>query len=228
MKNLCFDLDGTLLDYRIGELTARLLLRQKIAETADYPEDMVARHYDLYWAQIKRHYWEMIDDGLTEQDIRAIHLNMVIEEAWSEADPKQLAQLHLDTALDHMQVYPDATKVIQQLSKKYTLTMITNGPRDLQRHKINRLDFTDHLQEIIISGELGHHKPSPQIFNENTKRTGIPPEETVYIGNDYQKDIRGAHNAGWKTVWVNRNNEKPEEIDPDWTIKELSELLTIF
>ena len=228
MKNLCFDLDGTLLDYHIGELTARLLLRQKIAETADYPPDMIGRHYDLYWAQIKRHYWEMIDDGLTERDIRGIHLNMVVEEAWGEADPTKLAQLHIDTALDHMQLYPDAAKVIEKLSTKYTLTMITNGPRDLQRLKIDRLDFKHHFKEIIISGELGHHKPSPEIFNENTKRTDIPPEETVYIGNDYQKDIRGAHNAGWKTVWVNRKDEKPKEIKPDWTIKELSELLTIF
>jgi len=226
--NLCFDLDGTLLNNRIGELTARLVLRQKIAETADYPEDMIGRHYDLYWAQIKRHYWEMIDDGLTEQDIRSIHLLMVIEESWSEADPKELAQLHLDTTLEHMQVFPEVPKVIKQLSKKYTLTMITNGPRDLQQLKIDRLDFKDHFQEIIISGELRIHKPSIKIFNENTKRTGIPPAETVYIGNDYYKDIVGAHNAGWKTVWVNRNNEAPEEVTPDWTIKELSELLDIF
>ena len=228
MRNLCFDLDGTLLDYHTGELAARLLLRQKIAETADYPPDMIARHYDLYWAQIKQHYWEMIDDGLTEHDIRATHLGMVIEEAWSEADKEALAQLHIDTALEHMRVYPDASRVIEKLSEKYILTMITNGPRDLQQLKIDRLEFKDQFKEIIISGELGIHKPSPEIFNENTKRTGTLPEETVYIGNDYRKDIVGAHNAGWKTVWVNRNNEKPEEIIPDWTIKELTELLDIF
>ena len=228
MKNICFDLDGTLLDYHIGELMARLVLRQKIAETTDYPTDMIGRHYDIYWAQIKQHYWEMIDDGLTEQQIRAIHLNMVVEEAWGEADPKELAQLHIETALEHMKLYPDAIKVLETLSQKYTLTMITNGPRDLQKLKIDRLDFKHHFKEIIISGELRIHKPDPLIFNENTKRTGIPPEETVYIGNNYRKDIVGAHQVGWKTVWVNRDNEQPEEITPDWTINELTELLTIF
>ena len=228
MKNICFDLDGTLLDYHIGELMARLVLRQKIAETTDYPTDMIGRHYDIYWAQIKQHYWEMIDDGLTEQQIRAIHLNMVVEEAWGEADPKELAKLHIETALEHMKLYPDAIKVLETLSQKYTLTMITNGPRDLQKLKIDRLDFKHHFKEIIISGELRIHKPDPLIFNENTKRTGIPPEETVYIGNNYRKDIVGAHQVGWKTVWVNRDNEQPEEITPDWTINELTELLTIF
>jgi len=228
MKNLCFDLDGTLLDYHIGELAARLKLRQEIAQLTDYPEDRIGRHYDIYWAQIKRHYWEMIDDGLTEHDIRGIHLNMIVEEAWGEADPAELAQLHIDTALEHMKLYPDAAKVIEHLSGKYTLTMITNGPRDLQRLKIDRLDFKDHFKEIIISGELGIHKPSPEIFNEITKRTGIPPTETVYIGNDYRKDIAGAHQAGWKTVWVNRKDEKPREITPDYTITGLTELLSIF
>ena len=106
--------------------------------------------------------------------------------------------------------------------------MITNGPTGLQQLKINQLGIADHFKEIIISGELGHHKPSPEIFNEITKRTRIPPTETVYIGNDYLKDILGAHNASWKTVWVNRNNEKPTETIPNWTITELTQLLDIF
>ncbi len=228
MKNLCFDLDGTLLDYHIGELVARLKLRQEIAELTDYPEDMIGRHYDLFWAQIKQHYWEMIDDGLTEKNIRSIHLKMVLEEAWSEEDPEEMAQLHIDTALEHMKLYPDTHKVLEQLAEKYTLTMITNGPRDLQQLKIDKIGIKHHFKEIIISGELGIHKPSKEIFNEITKRTGIPPAETAYIGNNYEKDIMGTHNAGWKTVWINRDNQEQGKVKPDWTINELTELLKIF
>jgi putative hydrolase of the HAD superfamily len=54
------------------------------------------------------------------------------------------------------------------------------------------------------------------------------PSKMIYIGNDYRKDVLGARDAGWKTVWVDRKDEKMDRSVPDWTINELSELLDIF
>jgi HAD superfamily hydrolase (TIGR01549 family) len=102
--------------------------------------------------------------------------------------------------------------------------MITNGPPKWQREKLENLDISSFFEEIIVSGELGFHKPDLQIFSEMTKRMGVESSEIIYIGNDYKKDIVGAHGAGWKTAWVNRKKEEPKEVNPDYIIKELSEL----
>ncbi|MFH1180171.1 MAG: HAD family hydrolase [Candidatus Bathyarchaeota archaeon] len=228
MKVLCFDLDGTLCDLWEGEMIAKFKLRTELAKLADTPEDMVGRIYDIAWAQIKQRYMNMVADGLGEMEIRHIHMKMVLEELWIDEEPEKYARLHMETMLENMHIYPDAAQVIEQLGEKYHITMITNGAQDLQREKIKRLGFMEHFQEIIVSQELGYHKPSREIFDEMAKRTNTEPSEIVYIGNDYQKDIVGAHLAGWRTVWVNRNDEAAGETEPDWTIRELSELRGIF
>jgi HAD superfamily hydrolase (TIGR01549 family) len=228
MKVLCFDLDGTIIDTWDGEIKAKFTMREELAKHSEIPEDMIARTYDILWAHTKQDYMNMLADGLGEMDIRTIHLGLVLDEIWGEDEPERLAQLHWDTILDNMHIYPDAAQVIETLSEKYTLTMITNGAGDLQREKIKRLSFKDHFKDIIVSGDLGHHKPSKAIFDEITKRTNTEPSETAYIGNSYRKDILGAQAAGWQTVWLNRENEETEGPQPDWTIKELRELLELF
>ena len=229
MKVICFDLDDTLCNLWEGETIAKFRLRERIAEISEVPEDIVGRVYDVAWAQIKQLYMDMVADGLGEREIRTIHINKVLEELGTDkGEPETLAELHMETMLENMLVFPDAEHVVKKLNEKYVISMITNGPIDLQWEKINRLGFKEEFQEIIISQELGYHKPSKVIFDEMAKITGSQPEEIVYIGNDYRKDIMGAHGAGWRTVWVNRKDEEPGEIQPDWTIKELSELLEIF
>ena len=228
MKILCFDLDGTLCDLWEGEMIAKFRIREELSKLSDTPVDIVGRIYDMTWAQIKQLYMNMVTDGLGEQDIRAIHMRQVLEELKIDEEPEKYARLHMETMLENMHIYPDAAKTIEELSEEYRITMITNGAKDLQCEKIKRLGFMEHFQEIIVSQELGYHKPSREIFDEMAKRTNTDPSEIVYIGNDYQKDIVGAHLAGWRTVWVNRNDEAAGETAPDWTIRELCELRGIF
>ena len=48
-------------------------------------------------------------------------------------------------------VYSDAERVIEELSKKYIITMITNGASDLQWEKIKKLSFKDKFNQIIVA-----------------------------------------------------------------------------
>lgn len=228
MKVICFDLDDTLVDFNPGEKKARLVLIHRLATKSQTSVDHIGRIYDDIWYQIKPGYMEMVNNGLNEMAIRNIHLSRLIDVIHCEEASSHLTQIHWDLSLGNLKVYPDADSVIKYLSEKYNLAMITNGPSDLQREKINRLKFLDLFDEIIISGDLGYHKPDEKIFKEMTKRTGADPSDIVYIGNNYQKDVVGAHQAGWKTVWVNRKNEEERKITPTWTVKELAELVKIF
>ena len=228
MTCLCFDLDGTICDLWEGERIAKSTLLDEIVKLCDEPRDIISRTYDVTWAIVKYHYMEMVNDGLTEHRIRSLHLGLLFEELGIEAETEKLATLHVETNLSHMYVYPDAEKTIKQLAEKHRLCMITNGAIDNQENKINRLGTKNLFEEILISGELKHHKPDKLIFDTMAERMKTEPSEMVYIGNDYNKDIIGGKNAGWKTVWVDRRNEEFDRTTPNWVIKELSELLDIF
>lgn len=228
MKVICFDLDDTLIDFKPREMKARLIIIKRIAERSKTSVEIVGNKYDDIWSQIKPDYMEMVNNGLNEMAIRNIHLNRLVDEIHCEEMPSNLAQIHMDFSLDNLKAYPNAYSVIRYLSEKYKLSMITNGPSDLQWGKINRLEFANLFEEIIISGDLGYHKPNVKIFQEMTQRAGADVSEIVYIGNNYLKDVVGANQAGWKTVWVNRKDEKEGKIIPTWTIRNLSELIKIF
>jgi 2-haloalkanoic acid dehalogenase type II len=224
MKAVCFDLDGTICDLWDGEIQARIKLVDILSERTGREWDKVSKLYDIKWVNIKKDYMDWVAEGLGEIDLREKHMKDVFEILGLDTGTKELAELHCKTTMDGIIIYPDARNALNSIDEKYRLCMITNGPPDWQREKLEKLDITGYFEEIIVSGELGHHKPDPRIFNEMTKRMGVESSEIIYVGNDYRKDIVGAHRAGWKTAWVNRQREEIEDVEPTYIIKELSEL----
>lgn len=92
--------------------------------------------------------------------------------------------------------------------KNITRAILTNGREKNQRAKTNALGmnrwFSDDM--IFISGAIGHQKPEPGAFLYVQEKMQLDPKETWYIGDTYDFDVEGAHNAGWKTIWFNHRH----------------------
>ena len=225
MKVVCFDLDDTICSLGEVEHVARFIIIDKLSQASEYSQDAIARVYDIEWAIFKQDYMALVSEGLDEQDIRERHIESVLDVIGLEASTVDYARLFCTETLKGISIFPDARTVMDALGKKYRLTMITNGASVWQRAKIEKLSIEDYFEEIIVSGDLGHHKPSSKIFEEMTRRTQVDASEIIYIGNNYMKDVVGAKESGWKAVWVKRNDEERDESVPDYVINELSELL---
>lgn len=59
-----------------------------------------------------------------------------------------------------------------------------------------------HFEHITASSDLGLRKPRREIFLHALAAMGLVADETVYVGNDYVKDIIGARLAGLRAIWV--------------------------
>ncbi|GAB2027848.1 HAD family hydrolase [Lactovum odontotermitis] len=83
--------------------------------------------------------------------------------------------------------------------------LLTNGPTEYQRKKIDCLKLKEYIcaEDIIISQEVGFSKPSPEIFRLMERKLGLSANELIYVGDNYENDILGGANCGWKTVWIN-------------------------
>ncbi len=55
---------------------------------------------------------------------------------------------------------------------------------------------------MVVSEENGWRKPSSHIFQEALKKLQVTADEAVYIGDSPIEDIKGAKEAGLKTVFV--------------------------
>ncbi|MEI3526170.1 MAG: HAD-IA family hydrolase [Eubacteriales bacterium] len=112
--------------------------------------------------------------------------------------------------------------LLEKLSKKTTLGIITNGPSEHQRDKVRALGLERWIpmERIWISGDLGIGKPHKEIFAAAQDKLGLKPEELCFVGDAYGHDILGARGAGWKAVWFNhRRRQATGEAEPDYEVR---------
>ncbi|NBD23485.1 HAD family hydrolase [Paenibacillus glycinis] len=126
-------------------------------------------------------------------------------------------------------VYEETFAVLDKLKGSYKLLLLTNGSPDLQREKLAGVpNIAPYFDHIIISGEFGKGKPSPDIFRHALERLGIEPEHGIMVGDKLTTDILGANTIGMSSVWINRHGmTRTDEIIPTHEIKHLEELLPL-
>ena len=104
--------------------------------------------------------------------------------------------------------------------------MITNGPSDLQRFKIEVLGIESWFDAIVVSGEIGIAKPDPAVFQVALSELNLDAEDVWHIGDNVKTDVGSANAAGLCSVWLNRFDQTLTEDEPvpDIEVKSLAEL----
>ncbi len=124
------------------------------------------------------------------------------------------------------QLLPNSIEVLDYLKPNYKLHIITNGFKEIQYIKLRNCDIEHYFDKIIISEDVGHHKPHQEIFEAALKQAGATTENSVMIGDDYEADIKGALNIGMPSIYL--EFEKREHNESTFTIKDLIELKNLF
>ncbi len=104
-------------------------------------------------------------------------------------------------------VFPEAGEVLRKLKERaYRLALITNaqGQQEEGRHRLANYPELERLFEVVVvAGEGGiPPKPDPAPFRLCLEMLGIPPEEAVYVGDDWRIDVCGAEAVGMQPLWL--------------------------
>ena len=62
---------------------------------------------------------------------------------------------------------------------------------------------------IFCSAQLGYAKPHVMFFEAIQSQIGFQPHELLMVGDDWEKDCRGAIQSGWQAVWVDDTQPTP-------------------
>jgi putative hydrolase of the HAD superfamily len=104
---------------------------------------------------------------------------------------------------------PGAVELVRSLAARVPVAVVTNGPADIQRLKINQAGIGPHLTAVVISGETGIGKPDPRAFGAALDLLGISPEHAVMVGDSWERDVTGALAAGLRAVWISQGRSAP-------------------
>jgi HAD superfamily hydrolase (TIGR01509 family) len=105
-------------------------------------------------------------------------------------EPVTRAQMEAGTTLNR-----DVVAIIEALRGHYRLGLISNSPSALIRELLARHHLAPYFDEIVISSEVGHIKPEPEIFTIALDRLGLAAAEAVFI-DDNPRHVQGAERAG--------------------------------
>lgn len=136
----------------------------------------------------------------------------------------EMGDVFLQLTNKYFSVLPGAAEAVRALAKKYPLTIISNGFKEVQYYKFAHSGLADCFAHTIISEEVRVNKPQPEIFRIALEMNGIRQEEAVMIGDSYSSDIAGARNAGIDQIWLHEG-ASPEPAT--FIVPRLSDVLSI-
>lgn len=212
---LLFDADETLLDFKKTEEYA--LLNALIDFGLEDNKEKYIEKYKI----INKKIWEEFELGLITSDkLRIERFVRLFKELNSNYDPKAFANSYIYHMGNESYTFPEAESVIEELSRKYKLAIVTNGIKEVQINRLNKSNIGKYFDEVITSEEVKAAKPDQKIFTHALKRMGVKNKEKVLmIGDSLTADIKGGINSGIETCWYNPHRAKNIlGIEPDYEI----------
>ena len=226
LRGILFDFDGTLADTPGAERTAwpgvAAVIERHVPEV---DRDELHRRYH---ALFERHWTEYLAGRIDFVEYRRRRLSEAIA-PWREVDDElfedyRTAKRH---GLEELRLFDDALETLRAVrSAGLAVGLLTNGPSELQRRKLELTGIEPELDAIAISEEIGVAKPAAEAFALAAAMIGCEPPEVAMVGDSPEADIMGGAGAGLAlAVLVTRG--LPLEANGATVITHLTELLDV-
>jgi YjjG family noncanonical pyrimidine nucleotidase len=221
-RGFLLDADNTLLDYDRAEREA--FLEAVVPGLPGVPPEQAHRAY----GRINAEHWARFERGeITAGELKLGRFRALVELFGLPADPAGLSLAYLQALARKAFFLPHAREVLEELSRRAALCLITNGLTLVQRGRIRTSGMERFFSAILISEEVGIAKPDPGFFRLAADALALPASELLCVGDNPGADIAGARGAGIAGCWYNpagRPWPGPGE-PPERTIADLRELL---
>ena len=158
-----------------------------------------------------------LSDRSTEEKMALYvqYQGILLKEAGIEYDQKILPPLlgAMQQSRMDLVLFDDVVPLLDDLkSRGLTLGLISNIEQDMTE-TLARLKLPSWLKVIVTSQDAGAGKPGPEIFRYALEQAGVSPEESIYVGDQYQVDVVGSRGAGMKAVLIDRNDYYGDDVD---------------
>lgn len=218
MPVLVFDLDDTLYD----ELS---FVKSGFREVANYLSEKYSipceESYEYMSRRLKLGRGKIFDDLLKKFSI------------YSKEKVRKCISIYRQYS-PNIKLYEDANETLTRLLKNYSLYIITDGNKIVQKNKLEALGLINRVKFSFITYRYGikNSKPSPYCFYKICERENVKASDVVYIGDNPHKDFVGIKPLGFKTVRLIRGQyaeiKKDREYEADYDIRSLTELTEKF
>jgi len=226
-KHIFFDLDHTLWDFDKSseETVYELIEHYQLHINTPYT------HIEFFntFRKVNSDLWQLYNVGKTTKDlIRTERFKLIFESLNIPLTllPKSIGDEYLASCPLKPNLIEYASDILEYLSKKYCLHILTNGFDDVQFLKLKHASINHYFDCIITSESTGKTKPHKKIFEFALTSARTKRDECIMIGDNISTDIEGACNAGIDSVFYNPLGLKKEH-KATYEIRHLKELKSL-
>ena len=205
ITDVFFDLDHTLWDFeKNSALTFERILNHNNISVS------IEKFLTIY-VPINLEYWKLYrEEKVTKSELRYQRLKKTfnaLEFDISDNLIDTLSEEYIQYLSSYNHVFPYTFEILDYLSPKYKLHIITNGFQEIQDKKLKNANLYNYFSQIINSEIAGVKKPNPYIFELALDMAKTKPEHSVMIGDNLEADILGAQALGFHTIHFNAHKE---------------------
>ncbi|MHC4917856.1 MAG: HAD family hydrolase [Planctomycetota bacterium] len=196
-----FDIDGTLFDDRKAQRAGVAeFYRAHRAELEGAEETF----WDTWRAVAEDRFDRYLAGEFTFKGQRRERLRYLFGREIPDPEADELYDEYYGYYRSNWSLYPEAEACFESFPQR---GIISNGDAKSQREKIAAVGLEGRFDPVLVSGDIGIHKPDARVFDEACRLAGVAPAECVYVGDRLEGDAVGARNAGMTGVWVDRDDE---------------------
>lgn len=226
-KNLFFDLDDTLWAFSVNARDTFEEMYFKHGLDAIF--DSFEHFYSLYQQRNTELWLEYGNGQITKEELNRQRFLYPLEAVG--AGDSVLSRTYSDDFFavipTKKRLMPHAMEVLEYLSSRYNLYILSNGFRELQFRKMRSGGIDGYFKKVILSEDIGVMKPWPEIFHFALSATQSELKDSLMIGDSWEADIIGANGVGMHHAFYNPSGRTTDSFRPTYLLKDLKELMEI-
>ncbi len=216
IKAIIFDAYGTLFDVNSAAEKCKEKIGNKWEDFANYWR-ITQLEYTWLRSLMNRHkdFWQVTEDSL--------------DKSMKKFEIDQNMRSELLNLYKILSTYPEVKKTLEELkSKNFKLAILSNGTPNLLDELVKSNSLQEFFDDIFSVETVGIYKPNASVYDVPIKKYNISKDEVVFLSSNTW-DVSGGGNFGYRSIWVNRNNNIFDNLDysPEYEFKNLKDLLDI-
>jgi len=229
LKAVIFDYIGTLVNCRNYSMNAsKLKLYNALrAEGFDVAENIFMDAYDSAHEKYRKVRYEQLREVTNAVWVAEVLCSLGF--TVTEYDPRVKAALNVffQDFIDTLELRGGAKKLLRQAKQQGKTALISNFTyAPVIYMSLRKMGISEFFNAVVVSDEVSWRKPSGHIFQHALNCLKVQASEAVYIGDSPNEDVKGAKQAGLKTVFVPSQFNSLKDLlesrqEPDFIAKDL-------
>ncbi len=218
LKAVLFDLDNTLIDFMLfkkqsSQAAIRAMIEAGLPIDEEKANKILFEMYEQYGIENQKIFERFLKKVTGKVDYRVLANGVA---AYRKMKSGYLAP------------YPKVRATLIKLKTKgMILGIVSDAPRMQAWLRLAETNLTEFFDIVIALEDTGKLKPSKMPFKQAIKKLGLKPDEILFVGDNPERDIKGAKNIGMMTALARYGQMFKGKTRPDFVLKEVSDLIKV-